>query len=294
MFYRYWIVRYVPSVIRGEFVNIGLLVGRDGADWAFRHVQHLRRASRLGGDPTAASYWIKELDRRALATANYQLNNGFSHSLFPGESDQIFTEVGVESLRVRLNNLVQFSDASTVVAESAAKAVEMLYDALVEDPDVSSKKQFRTRVSLSLERQLSKALNGSRHLRIDRHSTASMDTGSSRVDLSISGERVEQLTRAWSFNNQNILSIDNEIRSWAYSIERIQRKGGRLLTNKGQEFEVPPTVKFNVIYESPSSPNRQSNLRNARRIWDNLDNVKYYSADEEQRVVSDTLALVGA
>jgi hypothetical protein len=36
MLYNYWVVRYVPNVARGEFTNIGLVVGADGADWTTR------------------------------------------------------------------------------------------------------------------------------------------------------------------------------------------------------------------------------------------------------------------
>lgn len=45
--YQYWLIRYVPNAVRGEFVNIGVLVGMDGKDWALRTVDSFTRASLL-------------------------------------------------------------------------------------------------------------------------------------------------------------------------------------------------------------------------------------------------------
>ena len=41
--YLYWLVRDVPDVVRGEQVNVAVIVGQDGGDWAIRVAPDLRR-----------------------------------------------------------------------------------------------------------------------------------------------------------------------------------------------------------------------------------------------------------
>ena len=46
--YTYSVIRYVPDVFRGEFVNVGILVGREDEDWEVRQLSNLRRARAIG------------------------------------------------------------------------------------------------------------------------------------------------------------------------------------------------------------------------------------------------------
>ena len=46
--YIYSVIRYVPDVFRGEFVNVGILVGREDEDWEVRQLSNLRRARAIG------------------------------------------------------------------------------------------------------------------------------------------------------------------------------------------------------------------------------------------------------
>jgi hypothetical protein len=120
--YDYWLIRYVPDTIRGEHVNIGVLVGGDD-DWALRRVTSFARASLLGGNASLTQPWLTHL-AGALATHN---------ALTRAKCGQ-FTPAGIELIRTQMNNTIQLSARMPVLGTSAASAADLLFELLVAEP----------------------------------------------------------------------------------------------------------------------------------------------------------------
>ncbi|WP_416417190.1 DUF3037 domain-containing protein [Paenarthrobacter aromaticivorans] len=294
MFYKYWIVRYVPNVVRGEFVNIGLLVGSDEAEWAFREVASLRRANRLGGDPSIARYWLHKLSRMVTVSERNPAREDRRSALWvpsDGGEDRL-SEGAVLRLSGRLNNAVQLSEAHNVVAGSAQEGLEMLFDHLVADPVPSQRTQFRTRITRTIEESFLRQLRGNDSASVQRRPVVHVGRSTRTADLSLADNKVEQITKAWSFNLANPENTQTEIEAWAYFMSSIQERGGVLTASGGAQWEVPSDVQFRVIYEEPFTPERAENLNAAAEIWDQVKGLKSYSASQAQELVLDGLALV--
>jgi len=109
----------VPDPVRGEFVNIGVIAG-GGADWSFRRVSNLGRAAQLGGSATTANPFLQRIAASIEARV-------------PGELGAPFGKGDVEDLRVRMNNLVQLSEARPVLAVTSEEAVNLAFELMVVD-----------------------------------------------------------------------------------------------------------------------------------------------------------------
>ena len=75
--YQYSIIRFVPSPTRGEFVNVGVIVGNDATDeWTMEVVGKKSRAAKL--DDTGILPLVStELERLQLR--------------FPGDDEEVFS-----------------------------------------------------------------------------------------------------------------------------------------------------------------------------------------------------------
>lgn len=293
MFYNYWIVRYLPNVVRGEFVNIGLLVGSDSADWGFREVTHLRRASRLGGDPSIARYWLNELKRMvADSPEGAEYNEGTALWTPASHTSETISEATIQRLRGRLNNAVQISPSRTVMSDSAEGALDLLFDLLIEDPMVTRRAQFRSHISREIEESFYRSVGTGSSARVSRSPSISVGKSAKKADLAIADDQVEQLTKAWSFNLTDVEKVETEIQAWAYFMEHIQDHGGMMTTSDGRKVSVPEDVNFRVIYESPTDIQRRRHVEAALDIWQRIPHLKVFSEDQTQEFVRDTVLLV--
>ncbi|MGN6545180.1 MAG: DUF3037 domain-containing protein, partial [Aureliella sp.] len=102
--YKYSVVRFFPSPVRGECVNLGLIVGSDEAgDWVFETVSSRARANLLDDDrvfPMVAA----ELERQQAYLQRCQeevlISDGDEYS----PSEQWLMQLAHDS-----NNLLQYS-----------------------------------------------------------------------------------------------------------------------------------------------------------------------------------------
>ncbi|OMH30668.1 DUF3037 domain-containing protein [Tersicoccus sp. Bi-70] len=287
MLYTYWTVRYVPDPVRQEFANIGLLVGRDGADWAFRGVASFGRASSLGGDAAATKAW---LDRLATMARRTTVQTTAELSL---DLDETLSHGLISRLSGRLNNVVQFAPARPILVDSAEHGVERLFDELVKDPPPVQRDHFRSQVRRQLEESFKSALKPESGFSITRRPKVNIGRSNQRADLALTNERVEQLTSAWSFNVRDTEKLQNDIRSWAFLMNRLRSHGGRLVSDQGGT-EVPADVQLRIVYERPTSKGRLPALDIAREAWATVDGLEYYEAAHADRIVRDGLSLLAS
>lgn len=289
MFYHHWIVRYVPDPIRGEFVNIALLVGRDGGDWAFRSVSSLRRATRLGGDPSVAGYWLRELERMVN-----QLNTSRALSSEPvlaalADSGENISAAIVARLAARLNNAVQISAPYPIVAESAQEGLSMLFGHLVSDPQVRHRTQFGARVNSFVNEQFRKA---GASAAVQPRPQVLVGSAPRTASFAVTDARVEQITNAWSFNLQDMEQVSTQVQAWAGHMVRLRHRGGVLEVRGHPPLTIPRGVQLRVVYEEPRTDMGKDALEIARDIWSDVKDLAVYPESEQERLVEDALAVV--
>jgi hypothetical protein len=123
--YQYWIIRFVPNVVRGEFSNIGIVCGRDGGDWAVEF--DLRSIRNLGNFESG----LGELSRwRMWFTRALEARSGAS------PNSRQATSTWIEHLRARQANSVQFSSPAPIGVNMAREGVDLLFPHLVERTQV--------------------------------------------------------------------------------------------------------------------------------------------------------------
>jgi hypothetical protein len=142
--YQFWVIRYVPDSVRGEFVNIGLVVGGSDRDWAFRRVTRLSRARALGGFADAAESWLKRFEVDFISEGTLFAAEGLARP-------QGRTDLWIEELRRRMQNAIQISRPRPVVGRSAAEVADLLYARLIVDPPLRESSTARFRMANTLE-----------------------------------------------------------------------------------------------------------------------------------------------
>lgn len=258
MRYNYWTLRYLPDAVRGEFVNVGLIVGRDGADWSMRSIETFDRASRLGGDLATARSWVSSIRANLARTSRDYL-----------ALDRVgASEAWVNDMRTFHNNCVQVSDALPVVADSAEEAVALLFDRLVSEPPRTKRSTSHSRAVTRLREAYAQRLPDLSLLnRVRVHSgRQQMD-----FDFALADGSIQQLSRVWAFDlKDSALQVDR-VQAWGFRIEELRDNGGELTASGGQSFEVSHDVPVRVLYVPPSNAEGNESLEVARDAWKRID-----------------------
>ncbi|MGV9868933.1 hypothetical protein [Rhodococcus koreensis] len=282
MSYKYWLVRYVPDAIRGEFVNIALIVGSESGDWAFRRVESLSRANRLGGSPGAAEDWLRRLHHK-FARGDFRLFELENRADFRRPP----TDGWVEELRVRMNNTVQISPPTPVRGENADRIADALFRVLVVDPPVrvspGDKKPivqrladaFVTYGNLSTE-------NLKRNVQlVSGLQKANFDFAVDRQD------HIVQMTQVWSFQRRSVPELSRDIQAWSFAIDQLRKRGGRLRnakTGKDLAVQLDRTVPVRVLYAPPRNEAQSEALAIARDAWESAEIVPFEQGSERALV----------
>lgn len=291
MFYQYWVVRYVPDPIRGEFINIALLVGNDGKDWAFRQAANLNRANRLGGDPAIAKYWLNELASMVQSLQNTKVSPEPILSLVADSAENLSAGV-VARLAARLNNAVQISGPYPLEATSASSGMSMLFEHLVEDPEVKSRERFGTRVSSYVSRELQRALPDGSRTAFRSRPQILVGAIPRTANFAIADSSVAQITNTWSFNLADVDKVSTEIQAWVAHMNRLRQRGGVLEAKNTPPLTIPADVQLRVVYEEPRLATSLPALRIAKEVWAEVPNLVAYPESEQDLLVKDALAVV--
>lgn len=281
---QYWTIRWVPDVVRGEFVNIGVLAGDDETrDWAIQHVDSFRRANLLGGDAGRAQSYLEALSRRV------------SSSLLPpgifGDAPEL-SSVEIERIRAHQSNSVQLSEPRLVHASSALEALGIIYPLMVDEPEVHRRSRARTRLVNALGTKLERVLS-SREVDLERNlvGRAAMERG--KFDFVAASGHHAQLAHAWSFRTQDASITAEKTGAWAWFVSEFRRQGVHLASKDGRSFDLDSDTPLVVIHDAPSSDGQAEVLRAARSSWRQLGATVHESdeLDEATREVLKNLAL---
>jgi hypothetical protein len=270
--YDYWVIRYVPDAIRGEFVNIAVVAGR-GDDWSFRRVGNLGRASRLGGSAVMTDSFMKRIEN-AISIRLDEVEALIPSDLSPwGKGD-------LEDLRVRMNNIVQLSDARPVLASSAEEAANLAYELMIVDSDTEVGHRSRAKVVDKLRHAFEVRPELAQHLAKSR--LASVGLQSTTIDFAVKNRHVHQMSQVWAFDVKDPRRLQTKIQAWNYLLGLLRVDGGRLGSRRGQAgVEIPRTVEVNAVVTPPDTAAGEEQFDIAKDGWERLGIQVVASSDSE-------------
>lgn len=110
--FQYLVIRYVPNIARGEFINFGLVAGCDELNnWEVKFITNSPRACALGD--------ARSFEHAVQFVADLKILDGK------------WTERELLRLHTDYNNLIQFSKPLPCIANSASGAISKLWDTFV-------------------------------------------------------------------------------------------------------------------------------------------------------------------
>lgn len=283
MRYDYWVVRYVPDPVRGEFVNIGVIAGRD-EDWSMRRVSNLRRASRIGGSAVVTDPFLHRIE----TSIQRQLNE--VESLMPSATLAKFGKGRLEDLRHRMNNIVQISEARPVLATSSEEAADLAFELMVVDIDHEVKHRSRTRTVHKLRDAFNLRPELVKHVAL--HQIASVGAQEAAMDFAVQDRAVRQMSQVWAFDVRDTRNLQTQIRAWNYLVALLREDGGFLRSKGGRlGVGIPADVDINAVYTPPSNEQGEAQLLIALEGWRRL-GVDAIPSSESEAVVDEAERLI--
>jgi hypothetical protein len=262
----YSLIRFVPDPARGEFVNVGAVVGSDeSSEWEVRQVENPVRARALDDRNALDAVWAF-IDRLGYQIDEFEEG---SASLF-GPSIEL-SEEWLERVYRDHQNVVQLSPPTPMVAESADEALERVFDLLILDP-AQRKYQFRKKhAALAALRNAysTRAIQKGRDLR----ERVVLETvhHRERFDFAVTNGRALQLTQAWSFQVPDQDGLSEQIKAWGWTVRDARASGGRIAAPDGTTYDVATDIDVEVVFVPPAPGQNAPALADARNVFTALD-----------------------
>ena len=268
--YTAWALRYVPNVVRGEFINFAILAGRDGGDWALRHTADLSRATCLGAEqprPTSLlSRFLTQVDYLNGEPAGQderRLWNPLSEPLTVG---------AVRQVSLLSHNAMQFSDAMPSVGSSADDVAARLYEHLVVDPVHRARAQPRTALRRRI-RELIEQVEIPEAQTLQRPRLHSREA-TARVDFLFGASGPVKLTHCLTFARQDAELSLKESDHWTLFVDGIRRRGATSQIGAGRHARtvtIPRDIEVSVVHDTPSNPGQVDALAAAMDGWNRFE-----------------------
>ena len=249
MRYVYSVVRFVPDPARGEFINVGAIVGSDDSrEWDLRQVGNTSRARQLD-------------DRHALPGALRFLDDvGHQVDLFwdlevepsdePRESQ--ISEAWLASLAGNMRNVVQLTPPIPLAADSVDDAMAFVVDEMLVDP-MSEGLDYRRRTraqsalrSAYIDANLTRGSTFFEKVRLNSEGV------SERLDFVVANGKPVQLAQAWSFEIPKQEDLARRIRAWGWTISKLRERGGQLQFDGRPATEIASDIDLEVVYVPPT------------------------------------------
>jgi len=243
--YHYSAIRFVPSPVRGEFVNLGLIVGCDATgEWSIDVASSRSRATKLD-DLNVFPMVAADLQQIQSDVESYSDPENFAPNL----------DLSVEwlfSLARDSQNLLQFSTPKPVVAESAESALAKLWPLLIVEPTKTenakvTKSKVLSQYWFALERN-----NLSRN-NLKKRATLETSKTHASVDVVTHNGVVKDITQCWSLQVKDPERIMDDIKAWGWTMKTLRDHGGTVRAGSNT-IEVPKDVSLGVVYAPSELP----------------------------------------
>jgi|SRR5690625_4518847 len=273
-----WVLRYVPNAFRGEFVNVGVLVGGPGEDWALKYVTDFRRASGIGGDAQKLLPILQDLEARIYPRSRQsQLDS--SGVFFPRENLSV---EDVERARVHKNNALQISSPSFSYAASAEQLVQILFDNYVVEQVGSQGRQKLTIIRDHYREALERVELGDSRQWTSKVVARAGDGEVDNFDFAIySPHSVDQLTLAINFQRSEQRELRKTVHAFQFRLQQIRSDGAQISLSGSKASSLPFSSegKLFVVHNEPETEWQKKTLHNAMRFWGEHD-IEYRSHRE--------------
>lgn len=268
----YSIVRFVPDPARGEFVNVGAIVGsEESSEWQYRQIENPMRARALDERQTLDAVW-SFLDRVG------QIDD------FERAGETLFvpvvelSETWLEQLHADHRNVVQLSRPSPMVAANADEAMERIFDDLVVDPARRRHSFQKKHVALAAVRAAYRAHSVEKAKNLRERVSLETDHHRERFDFAVTNGKVVQLTHTWSFQVPDQEQLAEQVKAWGWTVQDVRRGGGQIGASTGEKWDVASDVEIEVVYVPPISDERAPSLRDAIAVFTEV-GVQYHPID---------------
>lgn len=190
----YSVARVVPDVARGEFINVGIIVGSDESrEWTLRDIGNLSRTNHLDDENLLPAV----MGQLASVGGVLQRFVSSQEMLIPAESIEQVDSEWLSRLAYDSANTLQFTMPRPISADSAEEALELLWDELILEP-ATRRFDFlkKYRAVVEVRQALHARQIGAGHL-IERARFGGRHHESS-MDFVIHDSQAVQLANCWS------------------------------------------------------------------------------------------------
>ncbi len=259
----YSLIRYVPDPIRGEFVNVGAIAGSDeSSEWAIRQVENSTRARKLDDRGSLSAVWSL-IDRLG---AEVDAHEEAINMPTLEEPRVRLSEEWLADLQSRHKNVVQLSVPLPMIAESASGALDRVFAELIVDPARRPGSENK-HPALAAARRAYREVGLQKNQNFFESVVLAAGHHRQRLDFAVANGRVVQVAEAWSFQVTNQEKLAEHIKSWGWTMNALQERGG-VIHVADKELEVPGDVDIAVVYVPPVE--ETAGLEDARGVFERL------------------------
>lgn len=257
----YSVLRYVPDPARGEFVNVGLIVGSERTGECKVALDATRRwANSIGDRDTVHELW------RYLGEfkAGLEQQRGQWH-------DYRFSQAWLNEQWGAASNLLQLSQPTPYAGADLLDAVERLSDEFLHAPPTRTQATHIRKSSLVAEmRKVYRSTGFERGKHFFEKPVISGPHHQEIFDFAVANGRAVQLTHAWNFRQHNLAQLAESVKAWAFTVEEIRDSGGEGSLGS-KTFTVPKKVAVGALYIAPSTKAGRATLTEARHACRRVD-----------------------
>ena len=264
MRYVYSLIRFVPDPARGEFVNVGAVVGsEESSEWEVRQIENPVRARAIDEHATLDAIW-SFIDRVGVDVDKFEAST--QTLLGP---DVELSEEWLWRLHAEHQNIVQLSAPVPMVAESADEALERVFDLMVLDPAVRKHPFKKKHIALAAVRRAYKAVEIMKGTDLRERVVLETEHHTERFDFAVTNGRALQLTQTWSFQVPDQATLAEQVKAWGWTVREAQETGGRISTSAGK-FDVATDIDVEVVYVPALADRPASAFVDAQHVFDEL------------------------
>lgn len=255
----YSVLRFVPDPARGEFVNVGVLVGSDTTrECRVTLTRRSKRGSHLADSRVRTNFWTYLRDFRSEVDSAQSRDRGFSEAWLR----RVWQDSG---------NLLQLTEPAPIAAPNLQAASDRLVEQFLEERRLATLRSRPTRstaqakirkayVNLGLEPKLhfleKPLVRGGTHRGV--------------FDFVVRRSHAVQLTQTWNFRVQDLPRVIEEVKAWAWTVQDIRENGGSGTVDE-TEFEVPREVAVNAVVVQPKSGKEREAYEEAQHAFSEVD-----------------------
>ena len=274
----YSVVRFVPDPARGEFVNVGAIVGsEDSSEWQLRQIDNPVRARAIDDNKALEAVW-SFLDRVGRDIDEYE--TATERLLFDGVE---LSEAWLEQLYAEHRNIVQLSPPTPMIAANADDALDRVFDQVVIDPAQRKYRFQKKHAALAAVRSAYREYGVRRGANLRERVMLETQHHQERFDFAVTNGHVLQLTQTWSFQVPDQEFLAEQVKAWGWTVRDVQQHGGTATLADGSTFAVESDVDVEVVFVPPKPGQPAPALRDAVNVFDALQ-VRQAPVEEARQV----------